>query len=288
MIQDIPVDFHPYAHFIIAAEDIKRFNPIASHVLTQVFVDICQDVVHTTTNPAATDFLKNLTDNLPDFPRDGPEETKLLADDLYDSIRSTLRSGKVTKQTAHQLWLCGVLYSVLAGDEAIKRERICKISAARVRKMLLTSAISPDNTTQQQQQPSKLHHVNTELHMKSQKPSKNPLKTFQSSSKINKVNLNGDQPNNASKNTNNNLNDQNGDNGVSFESLMSHFDEAKAMQYLSALGANMSYTPQLNEKCKPSIAQKLDLSLSCLARDDFEQAASFLNAAQRAWKTGKP
>ena len=280
-MEEIPKEFRPYASFIIAAENAKRYNPIAAQVLTQVFVDICQDIVTTTSNQNAHDFLTNLSNNLPEFPRDGPDETKLLADDLFDSICAALRSGKINTHITQQFWLCGILYSVLAGDEAEKRERICKITAARL-KMILAKAEIKKN-------------LPNKSSVKRQESNNQPKE--QSSTAKPKTNEAPVQKNNVTaaphKNTQpppstNTRPPPSTNTAPSFESIISHYNEKKALEYLRSIGVSVpSSVPTLNDKCRPFIAQNFDLCLSCLSQNDTEQAKLFLQTAQKSWKSGK-
>lgn len=279
-MEEIPLEFRPYASYIIAAENIKRYNPIAAQVLTQVFVDICQDYVSTTSNQNAHDFLKNLTNNLPEFPRDGPDETKLLADDLYDSICSALRAGKINTHIAQQFWLCGILYSVLAGDEAEKRERICKITSARLKTILTKAEIKKapnEKSTFKKQE-------NSNKQSKEQSSNSTSKDNEKIKSKNNEIPVQkhsaSTRPQKTAKPLPSTI--------TTFESIISHYNEKKACEYLKSIGVNVpSSVPILNEKCRPFIAQSFDLCLSCLSQNDTEQAKSFLQAAQKSWKTGK-
>lgn len=299
-MEDIPSEFWPYASFIIAAETVKQYNPIAAQVLTQVFVDICQDYIQTTTSKKAQEFLTNLSNNLPEFPRDGPDETKLLADDLYDSICSSLRSGKLNTHIAQQFWLCGILYSVLAGDESEKRERICKITAARLKMILAKAEIkkapparsqsnkdssnksgnnkmkppSPANGADEVSFSNLVASTKPNAKLK-QKPAstanKSPMQQFSASMKPSKATR---PPASSSA-------------PPTYESVMSHYSEKKAIEYLKSIGVNIpSSIPKLNDNFRPSIAQNLDLSLSCLAQNDTKQAKLFLQKAQKSWRAG--
>lgn len=281
-MEEIPPEFSPYASYIIAAENVKRYNPIAAQVLTQVFVDICQDIVSTTSNQNAHEFLKNLSNNLPEFPRDGPDETKLLADDLYDSLCSSLRSGKINTHIAQQFWLCSILYSVLAGDEAEKREKICKITAARLKILLSKAEIkkTPQN------KPSTKIQTNDKHQSKEQSSNIKDLPKLNEKTKPNEAPT---QKSSAPSNLQKNSRPHPSTNATpTFESVITHYNEKKAIEYLKSIGVSVpSSVPMLNEKCRPSIAQKFDLCLSCLKQNDTEQAKLFLQAAQKSWKTGK-
>lgn len=247
-MEDIPAEFKQFAAYLVAAEDVRRYNPIVSQVLTQVFVDICRDIAPQSKQSNIKEFMRNLTENLPEFPRDGPDETKLLADDIYDSLTSKLREGKVNPHIIHQFWLCGILYSVLAGDQAEKRERICKITAIRLRKAFESSRVTPP------------------LSSPTHAPKKS--KSLPTESKI--------LPPNPAPHT---------QLPVTFDSVINNFSENNAIEYLKTLGVHVpSSIPPLNQKFKSKVSQNLDLSLNSIRQNDMKQVKSYLVNANEFWE----
>jgi hypothetical protein len=140
----VPPEFSQLAKYYYAAESLSKYNPIVTEVLRHVFGDSCADLVPTTASPAAREFAANYQKSLNVFPYDGPEESRLFANDLFATLCASLKSGRVSPALTDQFWLCGVVYSILDGDEAVRRERVCRIVAARLRRAFEAARRPPD------------------------------------------------------------------------------------------------------------------------------------------------
>jgi hypothetical protein len=140
----VPPEFSQLAKYYYAAESLSRYNPIVREVLRHVFGDSCADLVPTTASPAAREFAASYQKSLSVFPYDGPEESRLFANDLFATLCASLKSGRVSPALADQFWLCGVVYSILDGDEAVRRERTCRIAAARLLRAFNAARRPPD------------------------------------------------------------------------------------------------------------------------------------------------
>ena len=275
-MNNIPKEFQEYGQYYNAAINLKRYNPIVSLVLTHVFIDNCQDIVLSSqTSESARNFLDKLKRNLPSFPRAGCEEVKIMANDLFISLRKHMREGNITSNIANQLWICNVLYSILNGDEAIKRERICKIAAVRINRLL--GQLKKKN----------LHKQNPpELHKPTEKPNAKPNPTKKHHSTI-PQNLPSKQTQPADDNHKVHRKRRIKP-SVSLDSLLSNFDESNALSYLSSLGVKVpTSVPQLNHKTESSILQNLELSLSSIAKNDYNEAKNLLYEAKNIWKSSK-
>jgi hypothetical protein len=140
----VPPEFSQLAKYYYVAESLSKYNPIVTEVLRHVFADSCADLAPTTASPAAREFAASCQKSLNVFPYDGPEESRLFANDLFATLCASLKSGRVSPALADQFWLCGVVYSILDGDEAVRRERTCRIAAARIRRAFEAARRPPD------------------------------------------------------------------------------------------------------------------------------------------------
>lgn len=249
-MSNIPQEFSSCSKYQVVSETVYPYNRIVSLVFSHIFLDSCVNILSTTRSPEAFQFVDEYQKGLPPFPVDGPSETMCFADDLFESLMNKMRAGKITTKMPNQLWLCSTLYSVLEGEEAEKKEVICKVAAAKMRRMLNEGSVKT------------LNKLKNGLRLKLKVGTNN-----QASSTV----------------------DEHAKGKPDLNNILMNYNENDVMEYLLYLGVSIPNTsPQLKQICKPGVQMNLDLCMSFLGRGDKKGALTYLQAAQRIWKTGKP
>ena len=291
-MEEIPIEFSSCSKYLIVAESVHPYNRVVSLVFTHIFVESCTAILSTTKSPVAIQYLENFQKQIPPFPKDGPEETKYFADDLFDAISSSLRSGKINTKAPLQLWLCSILYSVLDGNEAAERETICKISAAKLRKLVLNGKIRKalNNVPLKLKLPSQLkkdilmQNDNNELaaHQnvpQTHDPSQSQPQTAQAQPQS-QISHTQSPPQISHQQTQPQKPDLN--------TILANYNENDVRNYMRFLGVEPPMgCPKVMASCKSIIQMNLDLCYNFLNRGDTKDALRYLKAIERIWRTGK-
>lgn len=135
-----PPEYAPYNHFYFVAESLDKYNYTAALVMRHVFCNSCiDDIVPGIGDYRVAQYMERYQKSLPDFPCDGPTETKNFADEMFATLSDSLEKGRVTTTMPEQFWILSVVYSVLEGDEVLHRERLCRNAGARLLRALATA-----------------------------------------------------------------------------------------------------------------------------------------------------
>jgi hypothetical protein len=130
-----PPELEAIAKFYYVAEGISKFNQTAAKVMRHVFADHYGQIRGKVTDAGAAQWAEDYIAKLAPFPTDGISELSYFADELYEQLRGSVRSGSVSEALPDQFWVCGVIYSVLDSEKAVSREKKCCVAAARLKKM---------------------------------------------------------------------------------------------------------------------------------------------------------
>jgi len=118
----------------VVSKMYETVNPVVSQVFSHVFADSSFEIVEKSQNLELKKYFNEYMLHLGEFPIYGINEVLFSADDLYDSLVFTFRSGVYKKYMPRLLLVCATLYSIVQGTHSEDRERICKHTAARLRK----------------------------------------------------------------------------------------------------------------------------------------------------------
>lgn len=159
----------------MASQVFSKINKSVSLVMLHTFMDFCLEKFNYQQNPEIKDYLQNLAEKCGDFPEDGAQETRNLADDMFSRLTIQFQTGDITKDMPQQYLLCSLLYSVLEGAEAIERQNSCLYASLKIHEIQRTGQSRPHNTQptkQPQREPAKVEKTNSKLKLKM--PEKRP------------------------------------------------------------------------------------------------------------------
>lgn len=302
-VPKVPKEFKACERYYYAAMSVEPYNAVVSLVMQHVFADCGLEIVESFASADAHQYIEQFADNLPDFPCDGPEETRLFANDLFQALSSEFQAGRFSENTPNQYWLCATLYSVLAGDDAIEREKLCKILALRIKRLLEKGRKAKTHTVNQgkeqanNKEPAKLRKVGNRTKPNNSEPTEEEddqgdlldlLKSSISSS--NKF------PSNTKPSTSKFNSPSDPAPPPVFQNKLptkpdftKPFNPQDTAEYLRFIGCNLNDpTPKVNENCKKHIQKNIENAFNSLKLGDKQQATSFVNKALKIWRTGRP
>ena len=272
----VPPDLRRYAKYYYAAESLVKHNPIVAQVLRHVFADSCHDdLLPLLASPEPRQFIESYRKNLSSFPCDGPEETRYFANELYDSLTAFLKSGKVSYKLAEQFMLCSVVFSVLEGDEAIHREKTCRIVAGRIKRALDKAKTKTDGRKSNQNLDDEFPDLQGLRLCQSVRPGPSLLDSgaekLEKKKKPEKKKPQETKPAEPVK-----------------PDFRKAYDERAVIEYLTALGVSEDVkVPALMESCKARINEDLDMALTMAKMGNRENAVRCLDDAIKVWKAGR-
>ena len=260
----VPEELKLYAKYYYAAESLLKYNPIVAQVLRHVFVDYClDDIIPFTTAQRAHEFVQSYKKNLSSFPCDGPSETRYFANELYDSLISFLKSGKVGYKVAEQFWLCSIVFSVLDGEDAIHKEKTCRIAAARILRALNNARKSEPKPAKQSQKTDADNDF----------PNFDALRLVQSLRTTDSGSLRSQQTEPAKPTK---------------PDFKLGYDDQAAVAFLASMGIKIeSQIPPVKDAFKGQIAERLDMALTMSHMSNNESALRNLEEAAKLWKIGR-